>query len=201
MFCNPAVILRDIIKKKRDETVRMHWRFNPVHKQLQARLDQMRKFRRQHDQLIQVIAKVLKPAAVKPIVGGGDDAADQTAVVTASIDSTEAQAIEEVNLAYENVKEVDCLDVGKEGADAWEGAMKRYDERIDRVETRITARLRDQLGLAKNANEMFRIFSRFNALFVRPHIRGAIREYQTQLMQRVKDDIETLHEKFKVGIA
>jgi len=75
----------------------------------------------------------------------------------------------------------------------------RYDERIDRVETRITARLRDQLGLAKNANEMFRIFSRFNALFVRPHIRGAIREYQAQLIQRVKDDIETLHDKFKVG--
>ena len=76
--------------------------------------------------------------------------------------------------------------------------LPRYDERIDRVETRITARLRDQLGTAKNANEMFRIFSRFNALFVRPHIRGAIREYQTQLMQRVKDDIESLHEKFKV---
>ncbi len=45
---------------------------------------------------------------------------------------------------------------------------------------------------------MFRIFSRFNALFVRQHIRGAIREYQTQLIQRVKDDIENLHEKFKV---
>lgn len=69
---------------------------------------------------------------------------------------------------------------------------------VDRVETRITAHLRDQLGTAKNANEMFRIFSRFNALFVRPHIRGAIREYQTQLIQRVKDDIEALHEKFKV---
>ena len=73
-----------------------------------------------------------------------------------------------------------------------------YDERIDRVEARITACLRDQLGTARNANEMFRIFSRFNALFVRPHIRGAIREYQTQLIQRVKDDIESLHEKFKV---
>ena len=74
----------------------------------------------------------------------------------------------------------------------------RYEERIDRVETRITARLGDQLGTAKNAAEMFRIFSRFNALFVRPHIRGAIREYQTQLIQRVKDDIEALHEKFKI---
>lgn len=54
------------------------------------------------------------------------------------------------------------------------------------------------MGTAKNANEMFRIFSRFNALFVRPHIRGAIREYQTQLIQRVKDDIEALHTKFKI---
>ena len=90
------------------------------------------------------------------------------------------------------MKEVDCLDVSKEGSDSWEAAAKRYDERIDRAETRITARLRDQLGTAKNANEMFRIFSRFNALFVRPHIRGAIREYQTQLIQRVKDDIEAI---------
>ena len=76
----------------------------------------------------------------------------------------------------------------------------RYDERIDRVETRIASRLRDQLGTAKSANEMFRIFSRYNALFVRAHIRGAIREYQTQLIQRVKDDIESLHNKFKVCV-
>ena len=58
--------------------------------------------------------------------------------------------------------------------------------------------MRSGLLGAQNANEMFRIFSRFNALFVRPHIRGAIREYQTQLIQRVKDDIEALHEKFKI---
>ena len=36
--------------------------------------------------------------------------------------------------------------------------MHRYEERIDRVETRITARLRDQLDTARNANETFRDF-------------------------------------------
>ena len=66
------------------------------------------------------------------------------------------------------------------------------------METAIAARLRDQLGTAKSANEMFNIFSRYNALFVRPHIRGAIKEYQSQLIQKVKDDIEGLHQKFKV---
>lgn len=147
--------------------------------------------------LLSLFQLVQVTAIAQQSQGEGPEPQDMK-VAEVLFDAADANAIEEVNLAYENVKEVDGLDVSKEGTEAWEAALKRYDERIDRVETRITARLRDQLGTAKNANEMFRIFSRFNALFVRPHIRGAIREYQTQLIQRVKDDIEALHDKFKV---
>ncbi|XP_018619664.2 cytoplasmic dynein 1 heavy chain 1 isoform X1 [Scleropages formosus] len=194
------VLLRDIVKRKREENLKMVWRLSPAHRKLQARLDHMRRFRRQHEQLRAVIVRVLRPqvSAVPQHSQGEAVEPPDMKVSEVLFDAADANAIEEVNLAYENVKEVDGLDVSKEGMEAWEAAMKRYDERIDRVETRITARLRDQLGTAKNANEMFRIFSRFNALFVRPHIRGAIREYQTQLIQRVKDDIESLHDKFKV---
>ncbi|XP_060804539.1 dynein heavy chain, cytoplasmic isoform X3 [Amyelois transitella] len=189
-------LLRDIVKKKRDEHLKMVWRVSPSHKRLQARMEHMRRFRRHHEQLRTVMLRVLRPrAAASAEAGGGGDPAQPHSL---PMDAADANAIAEVNLAYENVKEVDCLDISREGCDAWEAAVRRYEDRIDRVETRITAHLRDQLGTAKNANEMFRIFSRFNALFVRPHIRGAIREYQTQLIQRVKDDIETLHEKFKV---
>ena len=94
---------------------------------------------------------------------------------------------------------MDASEISDEGQELWDLALRRYDERIECVEARMTARLRDQLGMAKNANEMFRIFSHFKALFVRPHIhiRGAIREYQTQPIQRVKNDIENLHENFK----
>lgn len=192
-------LLRDIVKKKRDEHLKMVWRVSPAHKRLQARMEQMRKFRRQHEQLRTVIVRVLRPAVVqRPPQPASTPVEDISDSKTDSLDAADVNAIEEVNLAYENVKEVDGLDISKEGMEAWEASLRRYEERIDRVETRITARLRDQLGTAKNANEMFRIFSRFNALFVRPHIRGAIREYQTQLIQRVKDDIEALHEKFKV---
>ncbi|EDV24404.1 uncharacterized protein TRIADDRAFT_24890 [Trichoplax adhaerens] len=192
-------LLRDIVKKKREESLKMVWRTNPAHKRLQSRLDHMRKFRHQHEQLRVVIIRVLKPvgassASLETVKVHGNTA---TAVADGT-DGDDSDAIMEVNLAYESVKEIDCLDVSKEGNDNWEAAIVRYDERIDRVETRIATRLRDQLGTAKNANEMFRIFSRFNALFVRPHIRGAIREYQTQLIQRVKDDIEFLHDKFKI---
>lgn len=188
-------LLRDIVKKKRDEHLKMVWRVLPAHKKLQTRMEHMRRFRRQHEQLRTVILRVLRPGKQMQVqdIGDGDNK------FITGLEAADTNAIEEVNLAYENVKEVECLDISREGTDAWEAAVKRYEERIDRVETRITAHLRDQLGTAKNANEMFRIFSRFNALFVRPHIRGAIREYQTQLIQRVKDDIEDLHEKFKVS--
>lgn len=47
-----------------------------------------------------------------------------------SLEAADANAIEEVNLAYENVKEVECLDISKEGSDAWDAAVKRYEERI-----------------------------------------------------------------------
>ncbi|ANB15357.1 dynein heavy chain [Sugiyamaella lignohabitans] len=44
---------------------------------------------------------------------------------------------------------------------------------------------------------MFRVFSKFNALFVRPAIRGAIQEYQTRLIENVKLDISSLQERFR----
>jgi dynein heavy chain 1 len=42
------------------------------------------------------------------------------------------------------------------------------------VESTITAKLRDSLGSATNAKDMFRIFGKFNKLFLRPRIKGAI---------------------------
>ena len=89
----------------------------------------------------------------------------------------------------------------EEGNELWDAAVKRYDAKVDRVESQITAKLRDKLATAKNASEMFRVFSKFNALFFRPRIRGAIQEYQTQLIERVKDDIKALHDKFKTQYA
>ena len=62
--------------------------------------------------------------------------------------------------------------VAAEGFEIWATAETAYNERVARVENQIISRLRDRLGGARNANEMFRVFSKFNALFVRPKIRG-----------------------------
>ena len=52
----------------------------------------------------------------------------------------------------------------------WVTAENPYNERVSCVENQIIAHLRDRLGMARNANEMFRVFSKFNALFVRPKV-------------------------------
>ena len=54
----------------------------------------------------------------------------------------------------------------------WVTAENAYNQRMSWVENQIIARLRDRLGTARNANEMFRVFSKFNALFVRPKVRA-----------------------------
>lgn len=54
---------RDVVKRKRDETFKVVWRIQPDHKRLQTRLEHMRKFRQQHEQLQAVIMRVLRPTA------------------------------------------------------------------------------------------------------------------------------------------
>lgn len=141
----------------------------------------MLRFRRQHEQLRHVILRVFN-SKVKGFTTGSSD----------------ENSIDEINNAFEAIKSVEIFNLSKEGTEEWFNMIKVYEDNIDRVEARIALRLRDQLAMAKNSNEMFRIFSLYNSLFVRPQIRGAIREYQTQLLQKVKFDIETLHAKFKV---
>jgi dynein heavy chain 1 len=86
--------------------------------------------------------------------------------------------LNDINDAYNLFLNINVLDITKEGSEIWEATRKTYDLKIDKVESQITASLRDKLASAANANEMFKVFSIFNALFTRPRIRGAIQEYQ-----------------------
>lgn len=201
-------LLREVSKKYREGRSKISWRTNLAHQRLQNRMENMKSFRQQHEQLRKVITVVLGPNGSGPRDRVDDSFVSNSSALNNTLDTSsnslelaDGAMLKEVDSAYELVKEMDACDISKEGSDAWEAALARYGERIDRVESCITAKLRDQLGTAKSANEMFRIFSRYNVLFVRPRIKGAIREYQTQLIQRVKDDIETLHENFKIKSA
>ncbi|KAF9586482.1 hypothetical protein BGW38_004001 [Lunasporangiospora selenospora] len=183
-------VAREVTKRRSEKFLPI--KINPAHGKLQERISFVREFRKQHEQLHQTILKVMtKPSALS---AGRNMELEEPE----SVSLNDVNAEEEVRLAYESVKNVDVLDVSHEGTEIWVSAELSYNERVSRVENQIIARLRDRLGIAKNASEMFRVFSKFNALFVRPKIRGAIQEYQTQLINKVKDDIKKLHDKFKM---
>ncbi len=84
-----------------------------------------------------------------------------------------------------------------DGNQMWTAAESSYTEKTSRVENSIITSLRERLSTSRNANDMFRVFSQYNSLFIRPKIRGAIREYQSLLMQNLKSEISTLQGRFK----
>ncbi|KAJ4485207.1 dynein heavy chain, N-terminal region 1-domain-containing protein [Lentinula aciculospora] len=169
-------VARDVTRKRSERFIPI--KIVPAHSKLQERTRYLRDWRKQHEQLAVMTGPTKGLGSVGMEVGGMD-------------------MEEEVKEAYEVVKRIDVLDVSVDGTEIWVAAENAYNERVSRVENQIIARLRDRLGTARNANEMFRVFSKFNALFVRPKIRGAIQEYQTQLIDSVKEDIKHLHDKFK----
>ncbi|KAL1716082.1 dynein heavy chain [Schizophyllum commune] len=169
-------VAREVTRKRSERFIPI--KVVPAHGKLQERVRYLRDWRKQHEQL----AVMTGPTKGLGAEVGGAGGMDME---------------EEVKEAYEVIKRIDVLDVSVEGTEIWVAAENAYNERVSRVENQIIARLRDRLGTARNANEMFRVFSKFNALFVRPKIRGAIQEYQTQLIDSVKEDIKHLHDKFK----
>ncbi|CAO1601385.1 dynein heavy chain [Xanthoria calcicola] len=190
--------IREFTNVAREFTRRRNEKFIPIkvhprHIKLQERLNYVKSFRVNHEQLQRTIITVL---GGKRLGAANDLDRDEDRTVFVE-EIGDVDAVEEVSQAYSALKDVDVLDISQEGTQLWEQAEMHYNERTSRVENTIIARLRDRLAGAKGASEMFRVFSKFNALFVRPKIRGAIREYQTQLIESVKRDIASLHDRFK----
>ncbi|GAA5979126.1 hypothetical protein JCM10908_002813 [Rhodotorula pacifica] len=193
-------VAREVTRKRSEKFIPI--KITPVHSKLQERVLYFRQFRKQHHQL-QVMVGPLRAEARRTATAAEQE--EDHSVLDAEARREWASTLGDIDMeaevrqAYESVKEVDILDVSAEGTSFWISAETAYNERVARVENHIISRLRDRLGAARNANEMFRVFSKFNALFVRPKIRGAIAEYQTQLIDSVKDDIRSLQDKFKLG--
>ena len=191
--------VKDFTNVAREVTRRRNERFIPIkifpcHLKTQDRLNYVKTFRINHEQLQKTIVNVLGSKSQNGSLL--EDEKIDGAILVQEIGDIDA--VEEVAQAYAALKDVDVLDVSRKGTQSWVQAEVTYNERTSRVENSIIARLRDRLATAKTANEMFRVFSKFNALFIRPKIRGAIGEYQTQLIDSVKHDIAGLHERFKL---
>ncbi|ODH44999.1 dynein heavy chain, cytoplasmic [Paracoccidioides brasiliensis] len=184
-------VARDAIRRRNEKFISI--KVEPRHSAIQDRLKYINTFRNNHEQLQRTIVNVLRPNASH---GGMSSGADGDGAVVGE-EIGDVDALEEVSQAYASLKDVDVLDVSEEGTQIWIQAEASYNERTSRVENSIIARLKDRLATAKNATEMFRVFSKFNALLVRPKIRSAISKHQSELIELVKNDIAKLHERFK----
>jgi dynein heavy chain 1 len=187
-------VAREVTRRRSEKFIPI--KIAPAHAKLQERCRYLRDWRKQHEQLAVMtgptrgLGTVVIAGAVAGVAAGVGD-----------IGGMDME--EEVKEAYEVIKRIDVLDVSvgersvyvvrrywavltvlfTEGTEIWMAAENAYNERVSRVENQIIARLRDRLGTARNANEMFRVFSKFNALFVRPKVRLSSHHTWTSLHQ------------------
>ena len=96
-------VAREVTRKRSEKIIPI--KFNNAHVKLQERVNFVRVFRRQHEQLYNTIRKVMKPekSLLTKDVGGAKPS------VTASL--SDADPIDDVVVAYESVKHIDVLDV------------------------------------------------------------------------------------------
>ncbi|CAM9222420.1 unnamed protein product, partial [Laminaria digitata] len=145
----------------------LHWEHPP----LKQRVGEVSGFRTQHENLRGVLQTVLS-----------DD---------------DRSAVAEVDEAYARLPGSDVLDLGTEGARRWAEAREAYDRRVDGLEARVSALLEGRLRAARTAEEMFRVFAKFNPLFVRPRIRASIAQFQQELIGHVKEAVSAIQDKFR----
>lgn len=118
-----------------------------THVALAERINQLANFRREHEEMRHVLMQVL--------MAGADTGSDTQ------------QALQD---AYDMVAAADVLDLSRPLA-----ALQQYQDQVMGVEERIATVLRDRLEVVcnrGNSTEIFREFSRYNALFSRPRVRA-----------------------------
>ncbi len=97
--------------------------------------------------------------------------------------------LKSIAAAYQHLREVDVFGTVIDGKELFDAASAAYYAKIEKVEGELEVKIREFLEKAEDANEMFRVCARFNALFIRPRISAAVHDYQEQLIATVKKDI------------
>ena len=174
---------RDVLRKRSEKFLVM--KINARHIKLQERLEYLYQFRQGHEQLRSSVESILRSNSA------------------GMLSDSQAQPFEgrdlaaEIQGAYGELLNVNVLDISEAGTSTWITAENIYNVRVNKLENMIIELLRARLAKAQTAREMFRVFAYFNSLFVRPKVRGAVQEYQKQLIEEVKLDLTRLHDRYK----
>jgi dynein heavy chain 1 len=175
---NLKIFLDSIRSKypKRPDRKAMSRKLELEHVNIRERINEIADQRRENEKLLEIVSSVFSEEG----------------------ETRNREAIKDIRDAYTVFFSINVLNMSIDGENKWQKAKKEYNMKIDRVEEEITSQMRDRLASAKTTNEMFNTFSKFNALFSRPRIRGAIQEYQNQILSSIKKDIKNFRDRFLV---
>lgn len=101
-------VARDVTRKRSEKFLPI--KINPAHAKLQERVIFVREFRKQHEQLHQTIVRVMTSPRAKTSTVVVDGQV-KSVLEEESVSISDINAVEEVKLAYESVKNIDILDV------------------------------------------------------------------------------------------
>jgi dynein heavy chain 1 len=102
-------VARDVTRKRSEKFLPI--KINPAHAKLQERVNFVRAFRKQHEQLHQTIVRVMTSPRAKKATVVVDGQVKSVVEEEESVSISDVNAVEEVKLAYESVKNIDVLDV------------------------------------------------------------------------------------------
>ena len=166
------------LARKRNETI-TQVKTNYPHLELKNRLKDIKKFRLENKELVDITLKLNKSSnSEKP---------------------EESQITRDIKSAYKLSTTIDVLDMTKKGTDSWINIKNEYNKVIEKIEGQISSSLTEQLASAQNVNEQFRIFEKFKIIIKRPRIQSSIQDYQRTLLNSVTEDLKSLKEKFNAG--
>ena len=169
------------LAKKKNETI-SHISNKFIHEELRNRLKELKKFRKEHNKLIEMTDSLSKTSST-------------------SNSTSESPIVKDIDNAYRAASNIDILDLSKKGQENWVNAKNEYHKVIDKVEGQISSSLIDQLASAQNANEQYRIFEKFKIIIRRPRIQSNIQEYQRSLINSIIKDLNDLKNKYEQGYA
>ena len=169
------------LAKKKNETI-SHISNKFIHEELRNRLKELKKFRKEHNKLIEMTDSLSKTSST-------------------SNSTSESPIVKDIDNAYRAASNIDILDLSKKGQEDWVNAKNEYHKVIDKVEGQISSSLIDQLASAQNANEQYRIFEKFKIIIRRPRIQSNIQEYQRSLINSIIKDLNDLKNKYEQGYA
>lgn len=101
--------------------------------------------------------------------------------------------VQQIREAYDtfvaNIKE---FDTSEQGMAQWKQAEATYTQSTAEIETQFAILIKDKLSKAPTPKDKFIVFSFYNQLLKRKKVRGAIQNYQSDLLSQVKSDIDAL---------